>query len=93
MKTPAQAQKDRVNAGYQSTSKKQRLTIQSISDFIKDSCKNADEAIKWAQVQTTLLVNLREMNSLHKQHLGIYGQDGDASDNTVTTNGLEVEAK
>ena len=70
-------QKERLNAGYASTAKKQRLAIQSIAEYIRKTEKEPAKALAWAQTQELLLQNLARINKEHTAHRELFPSDPD----------------
>ena len=73
-------QKERLNAGYAATAKKQRLAIQSIAEYIRKTEKEPAKALAWAQTQELLLKNLTLINEEHFTHRELYPSDPEDKD-------------
>ena len=73
-KSAMDAQKERANAGWASTTKKQRLALQSISDHIAANEKDPEAALKWVVVQKEMLVVMHTMYESFKEHDALWGE-------------------
>ena len=82
-KSASDVQKERANAGWASTIKKQRLALQAISDHIASAEKNPEAALQWVNVQKELLTVMDSMNKAFKEHDALWDEKlGDGAQST-----------